>query len=179
MKNIIIIGTALLVSAFCTDGSFYDYSISSTDNQTYELSNTRGKKCLIFLLPAAQTNDDSLWLIRIDSISRSNFDHLTVIGVPSKENGYVGDLQELLSDWYRSMLDSGIIISKPLFTHKVSAVQQDGLFQWLTHAEKNGHINNETGGPGSMFFINEQGELYGVFGPEAKWSNKIINLMTQ
>ena len=75
--------------------------------------------------------------------------------------------------------DSGIIIAQAMFTHISSGEQQSELFQWLTQAEKNGHFEEEVKGAGEMYFINEQGDLYGVFGPEAMWSNKILNRMMQ
>ena len=176
--------TALMISAFllCSFSEIenvYDYSIVSVDGTSYNLSDIQGKKYLIFILPATQTSEDSLWLYHIDSINNANNGQLALVGVPSIEDGYVGNVQELVSGWYRTLLDSSIVISKALNTHKSSGASQAGLLQWLTQAEKNGHINNETGGPGSMFFINEHGDLIGVFGPEAKWSNKIINLMMQ
>jgi len=73
------------------------------------------------------------------------------------------------------ILDTSISITTPLFTHASSGPQQHNLFNWLTHSEKNIHYDYEITGPGTIFFINEQGELYGIFGPEVKFSNRVIN----
>jgi hypothetical protein len=135
----------------------------------------QGKGIWITILPASQSAQDSAYLSRIDSIGSSKKEKFTTIVVPSYEEGYFEDSSHTLMQWYRHSLDSSIIITQPLYTHKSSGLQQNSLFDWLTHTEKNRHFDFEINGAGSMFFINEQGVLYGVFGAEAKWSNKLLN----
>lgn len=176
MRYLILLFGFLFLSFEAPD-DIYIYSIGSVDGTTISLQQFKGKKLLVFLLPDTQLSEDSAWLSRIDSICRQNEDSLAIIGVPSIEDGYVGNLQNTVSTWYRSVLDSNIMITKPCLTHKSSGSDQEGLFQWISSADKNGYFEKEITGTGSMFFISGTGELSGFFGPEAKWSNKVINRM--
>jgi glutathione peroxidase-family protein len=177
MKIIALI-TALALSAFhYSDPGVYDYTIITADSATHYLSEYQGKKMMIVILPATQTPEDSLYLLRIDSISQAQQAQLTIIGIPSYEDGYADDSVHTLLNWYASIIDSEVVITQGMFTHQSSDSLQNPLFTWLTHWEQNNHFEQEVGGPGEAYFINEQGELYGVFAPEAKWSDKVLNDM--
>jgi len=119
-------------------------------------------------------------LQRLDSIHNANQTQLKIIAVASYEDGFTDDTIAVdLLPWYQSLLDTEIVLTQGMHTHKSSGTEQHALFVWLTNAGQNGHFEEEAGSPGQMYFINELGELYGVFGPGTKWSNKVLNRMLQ
>jgi hypothetical protein len=155
----------------------YSYTVTSPEGMQYSLSGFQGKKLWLVILPTTQTGSDSAYLQRIDSIAAAHRDQLQAIAVPSIEDGYTADSASRLLHWYQHSLNNSILLSQPLYTHKSSGSQQEGLFRWLTSGSLNNHFDNDVGGPGSTFFVSGKGELYGVFGPEAKNSDRIISLM--
>jgi len=169
----------IFLSSFAFTDSLYNYSFTGIDGTTHSFNEYQGKKILIVVLPSSQTAEDSTYLTRIDSIAQANTSQLITIAVPSYEDGYTGDTLTELPQWYLSILSSSVILTQGMYTHKASDTLQNPLFSWLTTTTLNNHFDEEVGGPGEMYFINEQGELNGVFGPEAKWSNKIVNRMLQ
>ncbi len=179
MKLLFLTIAIVFLSGFVLPGSLYDYSFTSITGTAHSLNEYQGKKIFIAVLPASQTAEDSAYLYRIDSVAEANAGQVAVITVPSYEDGYTDDTVAALPQWYQSMLSSSVIITQGMYTHKASDTLQNPLFSWLTNTSLNNHFDEEVGGPGEMYFINEQGELHGVFGPESKWSNKVLNRMFQ
>lgn len=179
MKKILLITGLVVAYSFTFLPGVYDYAITTADDIEHPMSAYQGQKMLIVILSATQTADDSAYLQRLDSISIAYQSQLKIIAVPSYEDGFTDDTVAALLPWYQSQLDAGIVLTQGMRTHKSSGTEQHPLFGWLTNAGQNGHFEEEVGGPGQMYFINEQGDLYGVFGPSAKWSNKVLNRMLQ
>jgi|GEM_PF-1264766 len=156
--------------------SAYNFTIVTAKGKIKPLQSFGGKRLMVVILPGSLTSVDWLYLQRIDSIAHAMTNNFTVIAVPSYEDGYYTDSGHTLLNGYASILDSNlVVISQPTFTHASSGNQQDSFFNWLTHADLNTHFDHEVLGAGTMFFLSEQGELYAVFGPEAKWSNRVLN----
>lgn len=155
-----------------------DFTIITADGSSHSMNEFQGRKIMMVVLPSTQSADDSAYLLRLDSINNANISVLKIITVPSYEDGFTDDTSASLLNWYRSLLDSDIVITQGMQTHKASETQNT-LFAWLTHTEQNGHFDEDITGPGQMYFINETGELYGVFEPQSKWSNKIITKMLE
>jgi glutathione peroxidase-family protein len=177
MRIIISVAAIILSSVSASAQNIYDYSITTIDTVSHPLSKYTGKKIMIAILPSTKTEDDSLYLGRLDSIFNTYSEQLMIIGVPSYEDGYTEDTTINLPQWYKSLLDSQILITQIMYTHKSSDTLQNPLFGWLTHSRQNNHFDDEAEGPGETYFINEQGELYGVFTPMARWSDKVLNKM--
>jgi hypothetical protein len=175
MKLVIGFVLCLLVTKSYCQQSLYGLSITAYNSNQHNMQEFKGKKIWIIILPATQTTGDSAFLNRIDSIGLAQKGLMTTIVVPSYEDGYPTGTSGSLTQWYHAALDTSIIISQPLYTHASSGASQSGLFSWLTHSAQNAHFDFEVNGPGTMFFIDEQGTLYSVFGTESKWSNRIIN----
>jgi glutathione peroxidase-family protein len=154
--------------------SIYNYSISTKANLKYPLSNLMGKKLMIVVLPAQQGDTDLAFIKRVDSIALAHLGSLQVIAVPSTIDGATVN-NDGLNKWYANILDSSIILSKSQAIYKTNNNNQSDLFRWLTHANLNIHFDDDTAGPSSMYFINEKGELYSVFEPGAKFSNKALS----
>ena len=155
--------------------SCYGYAVTNAGNQQYTLGNYQGEKIMLVLLPSTQTASDSAFVARIDSVALANAGSLKIIAVPSYEDGYASDSIGTVQQWYMGLLDSSVLMSQALYTHKTSGSQQDSVFQWLTNASMNMHFDDDVPGAGSMYFIDEHGNLYGVFGPEAMFSDKALN----
>lgn len=175
MRLLLISILSLFISDSYSQQSVYGFTITTIAGTQHTMQEYQGERIWIVILPATQSTADSAFLSRIDSISIAWKGQFKTIAVPSIEEGYYSDSSNTLSQWYQAALDTSIIISQALYTHSSSDAQQDSFFSWLTHARQNSHFDFEVNGPGTMFFINEQGTLYSVFGTEARWSNKILN----
>lgn len=178
MKPAMYIITFLFLTGFINFTGIHEFSINTISGDSQSLRNYEGKKIMIVILPATQSSDDSAYLNRLDSLSKSTHDILKIVCIPSYEDGFSAENSSILYDWYQSSLDSNILIAQAMYTHRTT-LEQDKLFNWLTYAELNGHFDEDVLGSGQMYFINETGDLYGVFNPESKWSNKLINRMLQ
>jgi glutathione peroxidase-family protein len=171
---IFILSSCLTTTSVFAQSSIYNLTVTRADALLYPLSNANGQTLMIVLLPAMQTASDSAFLRRIDSIAEAHAGSLQTIAVPSYEDGYTDDPAHTLLNWYKASLDSNIIISQPLYTHKSSGTQQDSLFRWLTDVTQNSHFDDEIEGACGFFFVNAEGTLYGEFEPGAKFSNKAL-----
>lgn len=179
MKYILSVLLFVSMTAFYTPlPGIYDYDIVLADGQTHSLSEYQGRKMMIVILPATRTTEDSAYFSRIDSIGSANTGQLTVIAVPSYEDGFTDDSTAGLLQWYQRILDSNVVVTQGMHTH-LAVPEQHALFSWLTHASVNGHFDEDIAGPGQMYFINETGELYGMFMPDSKWSDSVISQMLQ
>jgi len=176
MKGILLmIFLCFLAAAGFSQRSIYEMTVTGFDARSYPLSTVQGRTVMIFLLPATATADDSAFLVRVDSITLGHAGSLQTIAVPSLEDGYGGDSTHSLLNWCRSALDTSIVVSQPLYTHKSSGNLQDGLFQWLTKVSGNTHFDDEVAGACQIYFVDGSGGLYGVFDPGARFSNKALN----
>jgi len=166
----------LLLSTLICSGqsSLYDYSITTPGGHLYSLNTYQGQKIVFIVMTSTQKSTDTSFIARLDSIAIAQKGNLKMIVVPSYEDGYVSDSAKTLLNWYGTSLDTSILLSQPLYTHKTSGAQQDSIFQFLTQAIMNVHFDDDVAGGGSMYFIDEQGTLYYVFDPAAMFSNKAL-----
>jgi hypothetical protein len=176
MKIFIILFFNCCVSFACTaQRSIYGFTITDVNGQQHQLQNDSAKVIWIVILPVTETSTDSAFLVRIDSVNQAHIGNMTTIVVPSYDDGYTDNTDNMLMNGYQKILDSTIIISKPLLTHKTAGPLQDPLFQWLTNASLNNHFDEDVTGPSSSFFVDAEGKLYGELSPSAKFSNKALN----
>lgn len=154
--------------------NIYDFKISGANGKRIQLSDYSGRKILIITLAASQTQEDSAFLQRINSIAASNNKSLKIIAVPPYEIIGGPDSAKISIAWYQSQLSSKVLLSVPLCINNASLLPQARLFKWLTHSAENKHFDYEVKSAGAMFLINESGELTGIIGPEGKFSDKIL-----
>lgn len=154
--------------------NFYELNIKRVDGKKVELTEFSGSKILIVTLSASQTGEDSAFLKRISSIATANSKSLTIIAVPPYEIISGNDSTTMPLEWYQSQLSTKVLLSVPLSIGNSSLLPQSKLFKWLTHLEQNNHFDYEIKSSGTMFLINEHGELTGILGPEAKFSDKAL-----
>lgn len=156
----------------------YDYSFTSIEGNIITMSSYQQKKIIITTLPVIQNAENNLHLARLDSLSRANQPEIVMIGIPSFENGYTEQNSDTLKNWYRSILGNQFIIGRGMYTHKTSSNQHQ-MFAWLTKTNLNNRFDVDVEGIGDQFYISENGTLYGVLGPGAKWSNNVFNRLIQ
>lgn len=177
MKLITLVLFALLLS-FKTLELFFDFEYTTINGQIKQMNEFAGKKIVVIVLPVTQTENDVAHLQLLDSLSKQYADQYTMIGIPSIEDGFEEESADSLKVWYQSLLGDKVILTAGMYTKKSSYLQHP-LFRWLTHKDANMHFDEDVEGPGEMFFINEQGELYGVFSPQIELNEQLLNRMAQ
>jgi glutathione peroxidase len=153
----------------------YTYSVPLIEGGNQSLAAFEHKKILIFSLPVTQSASADSMLYSLDTLGTAHINNLVIIAVPSYEAGYTEAQKNVLQQWYRSILGQHIIVTDGLYTRKLSGTQQHGLFHWLTSVTGNNTFDIDDNGPGSKFFVNEEGELYAVLHPYTKISSITVN----
>lgn len=155
---------------------FFDFEYTTIDGEVKQFGEFEGRKIMVVALPVSQTENNSKDLKLLDSLSIKYSSEFIMVGVPSIEDGFSQDSADALKDWYRSELHEQFIVTSGMYTRKASPLQHP-LFYWLTNKSGNMHFDEDMPGPGEMYFINEQGELYGVFSPAAILNEQLLNRM--
>jgi glutathione peroxidase-family protein len=162
---------------FDTHVDIYSIHFTTIDNEDKSLEEFSGKKIMIVILPVTRTPGDSAFLRSLVRASETYGDKISVIGIPSFEDGYSEADSNNLAYYYRMTMGRTIIISKAMYTRKTSRDKQHSFFSWLTHAEQNGHFAYDAAGAREKFFINERGELYGIVSAKGELDNELMDRM--
>ena len=162
----------IILSSFMLK-SFYDISVRTINGNILSMSDYKNKKLMIVILSTEKT--DTAYLQSLDSLSRQYADSITMIGVPAYE-GSQPDSVTALQNYYQTYLGSQFIITEMMYTTKASG-RQNELFEWLSNKDENQHFDMDAAGAGTKYFINGNGELYGVFVPQIPLSGRLINRM--
>jgi glutathione peroxidase-family protein len=154
-----------------------DSSLTTIDGDTIQLKQYPGKNILLVVIPVSHTPADSLWLLNLDGTYQQYKDSLTLIAVPSYEDGYVDSVSADTKAWYRDTLHLGFIITTGMFTRNSSGEQQSWLFQWLTNENRNGHFGTDLTTYGQKFVLKPTGELKAVFDAATPFSGTLMNIV--
>ena len=173
MKFFSIMSLGILISLAISTG-IYNYSVPKIEGGSQALTAYQGKKVLVITLPVQQDAAADSMLYSLDTLASAHLSHLAVIAVPGYEDGYAEEMKSQLQQWYRSKLGNYITITEGLYTRKTSGSQQHPLFAWLTHSSQNGSLDVDVEGPGSKFFADSEGKLYGVLGPKMKIGGRLV-----
>ena len=172
MKYIFSILTLFLLLSFRPlDGGIYDITLTTIDGNQIVLSQFKGKKLLILLLPLS-SQDTTLSANDIERLQTKYQSSLVVIGIPSWEAGYKTQDADKLKKTYKDSR-ANIIITEGMKVKKGTG--QFFLFQWLTNKDMNRHFDHDTRGVGSKFFVDEEGELYAVMGPNLSLTSPLMD----
>ena len=174
-----VLKMGLLLGSIATYTSIYTIHITTIDGQDKSMADFQGKKILIVVLPVTKTANDSAFLKTVDSVSRNYSNQISIIGVPSVEDGYKNTDLNSLKQYYRSILSDKVTLTEGMYTRKEPGAMQHELFSWLTHKEKNIHFDDNVTGAGQKFFISEDGELFGVSGPEGRLTRRLMDRIVQ
>lgn len=156
----------------CPAQDIYSLSFTTIDGQQHPMNAYKGKKILIVVLPGVISKSDTAFLKSLKTVPENYGGSLSVLAIPSMEDGYTPTALSR-SEEYRKYIGYDVTITQGMYTRK-NAVQQADLFKWLTDKDKNGHFDMDVEGAGQKFFVNESGTLYGVFGPPATLSPKLM-----
>lgn len=173
MKLFILL-TLVCTQAYSQNSSIYNNQFTTLDNRSHTLAEFKGKRIMIVVLPTSKSTADSAILSIINLFGSQNADNVTIIGIPSIEDGYATAIAANFNGWYQKLLGPNIIITAGMNSRK-SGAQQHPVLAWLTHAVKNGHFDQDIAGPGQIYFINETGQLYGEVSPAVSITTKILN----
>lgn len=173
-KFSLVVLSFFLLSMTYTE-SIYTHSVKSIEGVNKSLSNYQGKKLFIITLPTVQNASNDSLLTSIDSLRIAQGSSLQIIAVPSYEDGYTASNKTQLKNWYRTKLNTAILITEGLYTRKTSGTQQHNLFKWLTDKNKNGHLNKDVTGARCKFFVWTDGQLLGALAPQTKMNGVAMN----
>lgn len=173
-KQILVLSTGAIIAALVLINTIYSYSVPKIEGGVQQLSVYQGKKILIVTLPVLQNASADSLLYSLDTLAIARVASLKVIAVPSIEDGFTVGQRAQLKQWYRSKLNSNILVTDGLYTRNTSGNQQHPLFKWLTNLAENEAFDVEVTMSGCKFFINSSGRLYGVLKERSKiWGNAI------
>lgn len=176
MRVFITFGTALVLLVKLTVfSSVYDFSITGISGETRQLSIYNQKKLLIVTLPTIVNEANSAKLLKLDSLAKARKLDLSIVAVPSFEDGFTVLSREQLKDWYKAQLDSSVFIADGIYARKTSLENQHPLFKWLTKSDQNGSFDQDVQNPFDKFFINAEGQLVAVLGAYIPFSSTSIN----
>jgi glutathione peroxidase len=169
--KIYILSLILVVGNSVIAQSFYDYSVTDIDGNSYSLSQLKGKKVMVVNVASKcgfTPQYEQLELL-YKQYKDSNF---VIIGFPAnnfkeQEPGTNDDIKEFCS------LNYGVTF--PMMA-KISVVGDNiaPIYQWLTQKELNGFDNSSVKWNFQKYLISAEGKLEHVINPWIKPDNKKI-----
>lgn len=152
----------LLLSGFVLSGygqsSVYTQSVTNIDGGQVLLNSYAGKKILFIIAPAKLADT-----AKVDELAAFNTrygDTIKLIGIMSLEDGYVDSNKAAIKSMYQSR-GVNIVLTQGMYTKKTSAYQP-ALMQWLTKRTMNKRFEEDAGGVGQQFYVDESGKLFSV-----------------
>jgi glutathione peroxidase len=173
MKFLFIFFLSSIGAFFSNEITAFDFTIVTPDGNDQSLSIYEGKPMVVVVLPSIQNDSNAALLYTLNSLHQQFADSLTIIGIPSYEDGYADDSIESEMTWYHSILDSNFVLAQGMNTRK-SSPYQSALFRWLTDADQNGHFDLDVMGIGEKFCIRGDGVLHGLVSPDAPYDGDTI-----
>lgn len=171
MKYVLSFISLFLLLSFVPVDGIYDITVKNIDGEKIALSQYKGKKLLIILLPLS-AQDTTVSINDLAQLQTKYQNSLVVIGIPSEEAGYKKQDADKLKKMYKDA-SASIIIAEGMKVKKGG--EQSSLFQWLTNKDKNRHFDQDAAGVGSKFFVDESGELYAVMGPKTALTSPLMD----
>jgi glutathione peroxidase len=155
-----------------TPKSFYDYTVSDIDGNTFKLSSLKGKKVLVVNTASKCGNTpqyadlEKLYL----EFKERNF---VIIGFPA--NNFMGQ-EPGNNEEIKNFCTVNYGVTFPLMSKiSVKGKDKDPLYEWLTSKELNGVMDSEVTWNFQKYMIDEEGKLVGMVTPREKpYSEKII-----
>jgi glutathione peroxidase-family protein len=145
-------------------GGIYSLYFNTPDGNAIALSSFAGHKILIVVFNPSTA--DYSQLKRLDSV-QTDSPSVKILAIPGTElaKGYsdsVTMIQDSSLTSMRSRLGLSLLIARAMYVNKADSSIQHPLFNWLTHVGQNTHFDRDVDSEGQLFFINENGVLYGV-----------------
>ena len=179
MKKIIVVIATLYfgLASMAQAPSIYSVSVNDINGNAINLSSYQGTKILICIAPIKMSFIDSIKISEIDSLVKSYGNKVKVIGVLSKEDGFVDSNKAYIKNIYQSR-GINIVLTEGMFTKKTSGISQSALMKWVTTQSLNARFDIDATGVGSKYLLDKNGKMLSVFPPEVSFisdflSNKI------
>jgi glutathione peroxidase-family protein len=169
MKQLALIWFFAGLISFKFADSFYDLPLKDIDGNNMALSQYKGKKLMVLVLPNVVPGNLAEELNTI----LNKQENLIVIGVPSEDDGYTKSDKSALKSAF-VQLSQRFILAESMKVKKGAGSSQSPLFGWLTHIAQNGYFDTDVSGAGHKFFINSEGRLYAVISPNTSLSSPVI-----
>lgn len=151
--------------------SFYSLKDTANTGAEFDFEKLKGKK--IMLVNTASDCGFTGQYDDLQKLSEQYQDKLVVVGFPANDfkEQEKGDDKEI-AEFCR--LNFGVTFPLMKKSSVVKGVQQNEIFAWLSHAEKNGWNNKQPSWNFSKYLVNEQGRLTNYFGPAVEPLGKEI-----
>ncbi len=159
MKRLLAILLLCGWAAVGSGQSIYTQSFTNIDGGSVSLNTFQGKKILFLIAPIKEA--DSLKLNEIVAFASKYPDTVKLVGIMSIEDGYVDSNKASIKSMYQSK-GINILLTQGMNTKKVAGANQGAIMKWLTNQTMNKRFDDDAGGVGQMFFVNEVGKLYSV-----------------
>ncbi|MBN2636397.1 MAG: glutathione peroxidase [Prolixibacteraceae bacterium] len=169
----------ILISSTLVFGqkSFYDYTVTDIDGNTYDLSQLKGKKVLVVNTASKCGNTPQYEQLQkiYEKFGDAKF---TVIGFPANNfaNQEPGTDEEI-----EVFCEKNYGVTFPMMS-KISVKGDDiaPIYQWLTQKEMNGKMDSEVSWNFQKYLIDENGNLVDVIDPRTKPDDeKIVSWIQQ
>jgi glutathione peroxidase len=153
--------------------TFYDFSVTTIDGKTFDLSALKGKKVLV-VNTASKCGYTPQYAQLEEVYKKYGGDKFTIIGFPannfmSQEPGTNEEIKQFCS------LNYGVTFQM-MSKISVKGKDMDPLYKWLTNKDENGVMDAPVKWNFQKFMIDENGKLAGMAPPgEKPDSEKIIN----
>ena len=171
MNKGILIFILLLLGSALRSQSLHSEKIITVDGDTINLAVYSGKKIVFVVAPLFAR--DSLRIREVKKFQEKYKDSLQVIGIVSREDGYLDSNKSFVKSLYATT-GTGIILSAPMYTRKAAGSNQSALMKWLTKKTINNFIDTDCQGIFQTFFINTNGKLYATLFPAIPLSSIIV-----
>lgn len=156
--------------------SFYSLTTQLNNGEILDFNTFRGKKVL--LVNTASNCGFTGQYDDLEKISRKYKDNLVVLGFPAndfkeQEKGTDEEIAQFCKIHFG--------VSFPLMKKSVviRSEEQNPVYQWLTHAEKNGWCNKQPSWNFSKYLVNEKGSLVNYFDPSVSpTSQEVIKALS-
>src|SRR5258706_4315038 len=120
--------------------SVYDLQINSIDSTVINLSGCQNKHLFVAMFDVS--NPDREELLWLDSLYKSDTEHISVIAIPALDFDSAVNIADLKS-FLRDTLNLGITITDTGYAKKEAGASQHALMKWICYRSENGHVNNE------------------------------------
>ncbi|QEC69295.1 hypothetical protein FRZ67_19015 [Panacibacter ginsenosidivorans] len=160
MNAIFFILNIFLLQPPVTDSTvnLYDLQFNGIDSSVIHVSEFQNKHLIIAEFDAA--DPDRGELSALDSLYKSDTEHISIIAVPVLDFGTVVNIEDmklLLHD----TLGLSYIIADTGYAKKEAGTNQQLLMKWITHRSENGHVDNDITEAGQFYLVSTTGILYG------------------
>lgn len=165
--------TIVTVFSFSPPESIYNISFNDINGNAVNMNQFHGKKILIMTIPVNQA--DTAVLNQLTGFQNKYKDSISVIGILSVEDGYKDENKAAVKALYKETWNLNLLIAEGMHTRKTGDNAQSSLIMWLTQKNRNLHFDKDVSGVGQKFFIDEDGDLYAVIGPEIPLTHRVID----